>query len=103
LELWKNRGIRTRGVEIVLYVSDPLCFKESILISLEALSDSEYNHLKEFVEVVPSSVGRMSLDTSKEVKEELKRCINNFKETKTYHYLREDFKNSLFDIELQVN
>lgn len=88
---------------IVLYVSDPLSFKESILISLEALSDQEFNQLREFVDLVPSSVGRLSLETCKEIEEELKSCINHFKETKTYHYLREDFKNSLYDIEIQVN
>jgi hypothetical protein len=101
----KNRYIKTKkGLLRMLHIKDPLCFKESISISLEALSSiSEFNHLREFVGTVPSTVSRTSVDTSKEIGESLLRCIDNFKKTKTYHYLREDFKNALYDIEIQLN
>jgi hypothetical protein len=86
---------------ILLYISDPLSFKESILISLEALSDYEY--LREFVESIPSSVGVLKLDPSGEVAEGIKGCLAEFKTTKTFFWLREDFKNALYDIERQLN
>lgn len=87
----------------MLYIKDPLCFKESILISLEALSDANYDLLKEFVQTIDNSAGVVKLDTTVEVEESLSRCIKEFKEKKTYFWLREDFKNSLYDTELQVN
>jgi hypothetical protein len=87
----------------MLFVKDPLCFKASISISLEALSHYDNGPLREFVESIPSSVGRVRLETTPEVEESLKSCMNEFKETKTYHWLREDFKNALYDIEIQLN
>jgi hypothetical protein len=87
----------------MLFVKDPLCFKASISISLEALPLYDNGLLREFVESIPSSVGRVRLETSPEVEERLISCLNEFKETKTYHWLREDFKNALYDIEIQLN
>jgi hypothetical protein len=87
----------------MLFVKDPLCFKASISISLEALSHYDNGLLREFVESIPSSVGKVRLETSPDVEESLKSCMNEFKETKTYHWLREDFKNALYDIEIQLN
>jgi hypothetical protein len=85
----------------VLYVSDPLSFKESMLISLEALS--EYEYLREFIETIPSSVSVLKLNPSRDVAEGIKSCLEEFKTTKTYFWLREDFKNTLYDIEIQLN
>jgi hypothetical protein len=87
----------------MLFVKDPLCLKASISISLEVLSHYDISLLREFVQSIPSSVGRVRLETSQEVEDSLKSCMNEFKETKTYHWLREDFKNALYDIELQLN
>ena len=87
----------------MLFVKDPLCFKASISISLETLPNYNNSLLREFVESIPSSVGRVRLETTPEVEERLKSCMNEFKETKTYHWLREDFKNALYDIEIQLN
>jgi hypothetical protein len=87
----------------MLFVKDPLCFKASISISLEALPHFGNSLLREFVESIPSSVGRVRLEASPEVEERLKSCLNEFKQTKTYHWLREDFKNALYDIEIQLN
>lgn len=87
----------------LINIKDPLCFKESMSIALEALSNNKYDQLREFVALIPNKVGRISLDTSKEIENRLKRCINDFKVTKSYFWLREDFKNSLYDIEIQVN
>lgn len=86
----------------MLFVKDPLCFKASISISLEVLSQYD-SLLREFVESIPNSVGRVRLETSPEVEESLKSCLNEFKKTKTYYWLREDFKNTLYDIEIQLN
>ncbi|WP_307193412.1 hypothetical protein [Neobacillus niacini] len=87
----------------MLYVKDPLCFKASIDISLEVLSEIDDGLLREFVDSIPSSVSWVSLETTSEVEESLKCCLVKFKETKTYHWLREDFKNALYDIEIQLN
>ncbi|MEH7274099.1 hypothetical protein, partial [Neobacillus vireti] len=84
----------------MLYISDPLSFKESILISLEVLP--EYGELRGFAETIPKIVGSIRLDTSMEMENKIGCCIKKFKETKTYFWLREDFKNSLYDIEIQV-
>jgi hypothetical protein len=87
----------------MLYVKDPLCFKASISISLEVLSEFNHGLLRDFVNTIPSKVGRVVLEAPSEVEEQLRRCILQFKETKTYHWLREDFKNALYDIEIQLN
>ncbi|KGM46073.1 hypothetical protein P9D43_28925 [Neobacillus niacini] len=87
----------------MLYIKDPLSFKASIDISLEVLSEFADGLLKEFVDSIPSSVDRVSLETTSEVEESLKFCLVKFKETKTYHWLREDLKNALYDIEIQLN
>lgn len=88
----------------MLYLKDPLRVKESISVLLEALSrDRAHDQLKEFVDSIPSVVGQISMDTSKEFEVSLKNCINEFRKTKTYFWLREDFKNSLYDIEIQIN
>ncbi|MDQ0974586.1 hypothetical protein QFZ31_004464 [Neobacillus niacini] len=88
----------------MIHLKDPLCFKESITISLEALSGMGiYEHLRDIVDTIPSTVNRMCLGTSRDIEESLGSCIDKFKETKTYHYLREDFKNALYDIEIQLN
>jgi hypothetical protein len=86
----------------MLYVKDPLCFKASISISLEVLSQYDSDLLRGFVESIPSTVGKISLETSPEMEECLNSCLGKFKETKTYHWLREDFKNALYDIEIQL-
>ncbi|MFB3164808.1 hypothetical protein ABLO26_25955 [Neobacillus sp. 179-J 1A1 HS] len=87
----------------MLYIKDPLSFKSAIFISLEVLSNYDNGLLREFVASIPSTVGRVRLETSMEVEASLTSCINEFKETKTYHWLREDFKNALYDIEIQLN
>jgi hypothetical protein len=87
----------------MLFVKDPLCFKASISIFLETLPHYDNSLLREFVESIPSSVGRVRLEASPEVGESLKNCMVEFKMTKTYHWLREDFKNALYDIEIQLN
>jgi hypothetical protein len=87
----------------MLFIKDPLCFKASISISLEVLSHYDNGLLREFVESIPSTVGRARLETSPEVEGSLRRCMSEFKKTKTYHWLREDFKNALYDIEIQLN
>ncbi|MEH7180565.1 hypothetical protein [Neobacillus vireti] len=84
----------------MLYVSDPLCFKESMLISLEALSG--YGFLRGFIESIPSTNTKVSIETTKEIEDQVKSCIKEFKGTKTYFWLREDFKNILYDIEIQA-
>jgi hypothetical protein len=85
----------------LLYIKDPLCFKESIFIALEALANNKYVHLEEHVGSITS--GRVSFDFSNEVEESFKECISEFKETKTFFWLREDFKKVLYDIEIQLN
>jgi hypothetical protein len=87
----------------LLYVKDPLCFKAAISISLEVLSDFDDGILREFVDSIPSTVGRLSLEAAPEVEERLRNCLVQLKETKTYHWLREDFKNALYNIEIQLN
>lgn len=88
----------------MLYLKDPLSVKESISILLEVLSnDRVYDQLKEFVDSIPSAVGQISMETTKEFEASLKNCIHEFMNTKTYFWLREDFKNSLYDIEIQIN
>ncbi|MFJ5759284.1 hypothetical protein ACIQAA_09175 [Neobacillus sp. NPDC093182] len=87
----------------MLFIKDPLCFKAAISVSLEVLSHYDKGLLREFVESIPSSVGRVRLETLPEVEESLKSCLNEFKKTKTYYWLREDFKNALYDIEIQLN
>lgn len=88
----------------MLYLKDSLSAKESISILLEVLSnDRVYDQLKEFVDSIPSAVGQINMDTTKEFEASLKNCINEFMKTKTYFWLREDFKNSLYDIEIQIN
>jgi hypothetical protein len=87
----------------VLYVKDPLCFKAAITISLEVLSEFDDVPLREFVDSISSTVGGLRLEASPEVEKRLRNCIEKIKETKTYHWLREDFKNALYDIEIQLN
>lgn len=87
----------------MLYVKDPLCFKASISISIEVLSEFNHGLLQKFIDTIPSKVGRVVVEALPEVEEQLRRCIHQFKETKTYHWIREDFKNALYDIEIQLN
>jgi hypothetical protein len=87
----------------MLFIKDPLCFKASISISLEVLSQYDNGLLREYVESIPGTVERVRMETSTEVEERLKSCVNEFKKTQTYHWLREDFKNALYDIEIQLN
>lgn len=87
----------------LLYLKDPLCFKEFLSISLEVLPQVRYNHLNEFVHRIPGTVEPMSLDTSREIDDSINSCIEEFKTTKTYFWLREDFKNAVYDIEIQLN
>lgn len=88
----------------MLYIKDPLCFKESITISLEVLSGGgDYEALQGFIGKIPSTVSTINLDIPMEIEVALLHCIDKFKETRTYYYLREDFKNALYDIEIQLN
>lgn len=87
----------------MLYLNDPISFKESMLVSLEILCEKKYPQLKDYIKSIPSAVGRISLEPSPEIAESLKNCIAHFKQTKTYFWLREDFKNSIYDIEIQLN
>ncbi|WHY00434.1 hypothetical protein [Neobacillus sp. DY30] len=87
----------------MLYVKDLLSFKSAISISLEVLSNYDNGLLREFLATIPSTVGRARLETTMEIEESLKSCMKEFKQTKTYHWLREDFKNALYDIEIQLN
>jgi hypothetical protein len=83
----------------LIYILDPISLKESILITLEVYSN---NRLKEWAKSIPSVVGRTCIEVPRELEESLISCIEEFKKTKTYLYLREDFKNSLYNIELQL-
>lgn len=87
---------------ILIYLKDPLCFKESILVSLEVFSDNRNTQLKEWAKSIPNTISRKNFEIPKEIEESLKACLNEFKKTKTYFWLREDFKNSLYDIETQI-
>ena len=85
----------------MIYLNDPLSFKEAFLISLEVLSNDKYVKLKEFIESIPSTINQMNLAISKEMETSLKSCISEVKKTKTYYWLREDFKNVINEIERQ--
>ncbi|WHY91255.1 hypothetical protein QNK12_27055 [Neobacillus cucumis] len=87
----------------MFYLKDPICFKESILISLEVVSDNNYMPVKSFAQSIPSILKDSRFDTSPELEECIVSCINEFKKTKTYIWLREDFKNILIDVEEQLN
>ncbi|MDQ6600378.1 hypothetical protein [Bacillus salipaludis] len=87
----------------MFYLKDPLCFKESILISLEVVSENNYLPVKNFAQSIPSVVKDGRFDTPQELEECIVSCINEFKKTKTYIWLREDFKNILIDVEGQLN
>ncbi|QCJ44779.1 hypothetical protein FAY30_24445 [Bacillus sp. S3] len=87
----------------MIFVSDSLGLKETMLISLEVFSDSKYPALKEWAQSIPTDAGQSSFELTPELEERLRSCINEFKKTKTYFWLREDFKNIVYDVELQLN
>jgi len=89
----------------MIYISDSLGFKEAILISLEVFSDSKYFPLKEWVQSIPNKVGLSisSFELTPDLEESIRSCISEFKKTKAYFWLREDFKNILYDVEIQLN
>ncbi len=87
----------------LVYLKDPVCIKEALSIALELLPDNKYCQLKESVALIPSIVGCTNWEIPEELKEDLIRCIKEFKPSKTYLWLREDFKNELYDMEIQLN
>ncbi|EKN66464.1 hypothetical protein BABA_15182 [Neobacillus bataviensis LMG 21833] len=87
----------------MIHVSSFVRFKEAMCISLEVSSDGKYFPLKEWVQSIPNDAGLSSFELTPELEESVRSCIDEFKKTKTYFWLREDFKTILYDVELQLN
>jgi len=87
----------------MIYVSDSIRFKEAVSIALEVFSDRKYFPLKEWVQSIPNNVGLNRFELTTELEESIRSCISEFKKTKAYFWLREDFKNILYDVEIQLN
>ncbi|WP_144550553.1 hypothetical protein [Bacillus sp. X1(2014)] len=87
----------------MVYLKDPVSIKEALSVALEVLPDNKYNQLKESVAWIPIIVGRTKWEIPEELKEDLIHCIKEFKQSKTYFWLREDFKNALYDMEIQLD
>ena len=90
-------------MSILVYLKDPVCVKEALYVALEVLPGNKYSQLKQIVAVIPSTVGRTNWEVPKELKLNIFSCITEFKQMKTYLWLREDFKNALYDLEIQLN
>jgi hypothetical protein len=60
-----------------------------------------HENLKRLLNRVPNNLSSETLATSMEEKKQLKECIHAFKQTKTYHWVREEFLQELKDIERQ--
>ncbi|PEQ82697.1 hypothetical protein CN481_24640 [Bacillus sp. AFS006103] len=87
----------------MVYFKDPVCVKEALLVALEVLPENKNNQLKELVAFIPSTVERTHFEIPIGMIDDFKSCIIEFKKTKTYLWLREDFKNALYDMEIQLN
>ncbi len=90
-------------MSILVYLKDPICVKQALLVALEVLPQNKNNHLNELVTFIPSTVSRTNWEVPKELREMVLSFITEFKQMKTYLWLREDFKNALYDLEIQLN
>jgi len=94
-------------METTLSITNPFTFKESLLVAVE-VTDSFLNHLQigqiyEIINKVPNSLPDVTITLSSTLTFALKSCIQSFKQTATYNWLREDFKEAITDIEQQLN
>ncbi|MEH6958014.1 hypothetical protein [Neobacillus drentensis] len=87
----------------MVYLKDPVCVKQALLVALEVLPENKYSQLKQIVAFIPNTVGRTNWEVPKKLRERVLSFITEFKQMKTYLWLREDFKNALYDLEIQLN
>ncbi|MDM5329845.1 hypothetical protein [Neobacillus sp. CF12] len=88
-----------------LTIPNPFTFKASMDIALEVtfpvLASETHENLMNLLKRVPNYLRPETLIATPEEKNQLKECIQAFKQSKTCSWLREDFLRALNDIELQ--
>ncbi|MDQ1000350.1 hypothetical protein QFZ28_000750 [Neobacillus niacini] len=88
-----------------LTILNPFTFKTSMDIALEVtfpvLASETHENLMCVVKRVPNYLRAETLTTTSEEKNQLKECIQAFKQSKTCSWIREDFLQALNDIERQ--
>lgn len=87
----------------MVYINNVSNFKDSIDIVSEVMDDSTQGTFQSISNDLSNALDNLSLNLTSEQKQDLYNSIKAFKETKTYYYLREDLKNSLLDLESQLN
>ncbi|MGN7299113.1 hypothetical protein [Ferdinandcohnia sp. SAFN-114] len=90
----------------MVYINNASNFKDSMDIVLEVMEGTEQEAFQSISNELTHSLSNLSqngfaINLSQTEKQELYNCLQSFKETKTYYYLREDLKNSLIDLEIQ--
>ena len=92
-------------MQTCLVIPSPCRFKTFMEIALEVtfsiLDPVTHENLKRLLNRVPNNLSSETLTTSMEENKQLKECINAFKQSKTYYWVREDFLQELKDIERQ--
>ena len=86
----------------MVYINNLSNFKDSMDIVSEVMDDSAQGTFHTISNELSNALDTISLNLTSEQKQELYNAIKEFKETKTYYYLREDLKNSLLDLESQL-
>ena len=92
-------------MQTCLVIPSPCRFKTLMEIALEVtfskLDPVTHGNVRGLLNRVPNHLTSETLTTSIEEKKQLKECIDAFKQSKTYYWVREDFLGELKDIERQ--
>ena len=92
-------------MQTCIVIPSPCRFKTFMEIALEVtfskLDPVTHENLKRLLNRVPNNLSSETLATSTEENKQLKECINAFKQSKTYYWVREDFLQEIRDIERQ--
>jgi hypothetical protein len=92
-------------VQTNITIPNPFTFKTSMDIALEVtfpvLASETHENLMSLVKRIPNYLRHETLTATPEEKNQLKECIQIFKQSKTCIWIREDFLQALNDIERQ--
>ncbi|MBM7656433.1 hypothetical protein [Neobacillus cucumis] len=92
-------------MQTCIVIPTPLRFKTFMEIALEVtfsiLDPVTHNNVKRLLNRVPNNLSTETLTTSMEEKNQIRECLNAFKQSRTYYWVREDFLQELKDLEGQ--
>ncbi|TLS38675.1 hypothetical protein [Pseudalkalibacillus caeni] len=89
-----------------IYVSNPANLKEALTIAIEAtgtiLTTTQRENLSMFVNEIPNKIQEEELSIEPETNKDFIFCLEHFENTRTFHWLRENFYEILLDFKREL-